>query len=399
MVPGQCSQAVSGCGRTISGVRDDLRILHVVSTARRRGAEIFAADLIRLLAGAGISQRVAVLSASAPHQVNYDAPAVVLGDETSRGSSGWLRRLGVLRRDVSAWRPDLVLAHGGDALKHAVASDPTDRAPIVYRNIGLAGRGVTHGVRRRLYTALMCRASKVIAVADVVAQETVDTFRVPQESVVTVPNGVDVNRLRPGKSRLQVRRSLGIPGSVPVTLSVGALSWEKDPLGQVEVAARLLSAHPDGFFVLVGDGPLRLEVESLVRRQGLERRVLLLGSREDVADLLGASDVLLLASRSDGMEGMPAIVIEAGLAGLPVAAYDVAGVAEVVQHGVTGLLAPSGDVEALIVAAQRLCGDSGVRSQFGRRARDRCSEHFELHGQLHRYLDVCAEVTDARSRR
>ena len=67
-----------------------------------------------------------------------------------------------------------------------------------------------------------------------------------------------------------------------------------------------------------------------------------LGSRADMGDVFAAADVVLFASRSDGMEGMPAVVIEGGMGGLPVAALAVAGVSEVVVDGQTGLLAPPG---------------------------------------------------------
>ncbi|MGH9151958.1 MAG: glycosyltransferase [Acidimicrobiales bacterium] len=369
-----------------------MRILHVVSTAKRRGAEIFAADLVRLLAGAGVAQRVAVLVASAPFDVQYGGYVSVLSEETGGHRLGWLRRVVALRRQVSAWRPDVVFAHGGDALKHSVAADPRGRVPLVYRNIGMAGGSITRGARRRLYSTLMCRADKVVAVADVVARQTVVTFRVSPASVVTMPNGVDGDRLMPVHEREAVRREIGVPAGAPVVLSVGALSWEKDPLEQVELAARLLVVQPECVFVLVGDGPLRPDVEAMVCRRGLEGRVLLLGSRGDVADLLGAGDVLVLTSRSDGMEGMPASVIEAGLAGLPVVAYRVAGLGEVVDDGVTGLLVPPGDMAALVDATRCLVADGRLRAQFGRRARIHCMERFELHEQLPRYLELCTEV-------
>ena len=88
---------------------------------------------------------------------------------------------------------------------------------------------------------------------------------------------------------------------------------------------------------------MRGQLEGEICQQGLRGRCLVLGERSDVGDLFAASDVFLFASRPDGMEGMPAAVIEAGMAGVPVAGYSIAGVPEVVEHGLTGLLAPRRD--------------------------------------------------------
>ena len=101
----------------------------------------------------------------------------------------------------------------------------------------------------------------------------------------------------------------------------------------------MAASRPDLTHLIAGDGPLRDAAETEAERLGGGERTRFLGSRGDVADLLAASDVLLLASKT---EGMPACVIEAGIAGLPVAAYALAGVPEAVVSGETGLLARRG---------------------------------------------------------
>ncbi len=182
-----------------------------------------------------------------------------------------------------------------------------------------------------------------------------------------------------------MRRHLGIPADAEVILSLGALTWEKDPLGHVEVAARALAERPRAWHLLAGDGPLRGQVEAAVARHGTGDRVLLAGVRGDVADVLAASDVVLFASCS---EGMPATVIEAGMAGLAVAGYAVAGVAEVVESGVTGLLAQPGDLAGLGDHVIAVLADAGNRQRLSAAARDRCRERFEIHAVAPRYLEL-----------
>lgn len=125
---------------------------------------------------------------------------------------------------------------------------------------------------------------------------------------------------------------------------------------------------------------------------------MMLGSRTDIPDLLAASDVLLVASRPDGMEGMPAVVIEAGMMGVPVAGYDIVGVSEVVVNNATGVLSPYGDVETLSANALRLFRDSDVRHSLGTEAQARCRSLFDIEVVASRYLALYQKVMDRDER-
>jgi glycosyltransferase involved in cell wall biosynthesis len=373
-----------------------MRVLHVVATGQRRGAEVFASDLVGALDENGVEQRVAVLRGG-DLAVRYVAPTTALG------ADGWRlpgTRMGVpgvraLREAIRQWSPDVIQAHGGEALKYSVASAAGTGSPVVYRRIGSMPRSIGRGPRRTVYGSLMRRAAQVIAVAEAVRQETLQVFRLPAPRVVTIPNGVDVGRLAPTRDRATTRRALGIPHEAEVVLSLGALTWEKDPLSQVELVAGLLAEHPRAWHLIVGNGPMRGEVEATVARQGAAGRIRVLGAREDVGNLFAASDLLLFASRTGGMEGMPATIIEAGMMGLPVAGYDVAGVSEVVESGVTGLLAPTGDIRRLSAHVAELLGDAGRRRALGVAARERCRSRFDIRAVAPRYLDVYRSVAVA----
>ena len=199
--------------------------------------------------------------------------------------------------------------------------------------------------------------------------------------------------IRAASSQLALARRLGARSAshtdATVLLSLGALTWEKDPIAHVEIGARVLSQVPGSMHVIAGDGPLRSEVESAVIAKGLADRVLVLGSREDLADILAASDVMLLASAT---EGMPGAVIEAGMAGLPVAGYSVAGVPEVVLDGETGFLSSPGDLDALADSAVRLLLSEEERKRMGERASHRCREHFDIAAVAPAYLALYREL-------
>jgi len=371
-----------------------LRILHVVTTGQRRGAEVFVADLVRALERDGVSQHVAVLKRSGPGDLDFGAPVTNL---RARGSGlPGVRVDPIALRDLRGllrqWRPHVVQAHGGDTLKYVVWA--AGEVPVVDRRIGAAPTWAARGPRRILHRALMRRATRVVTVAEALRDEVMHTFGVPADRVVTIPNAVDPRRMEPTRERVAVRREMGIPENAEVILSVGALTWEKDPLVALEILNRL---GPGRRIVLLmlGAGPLRWELEREVTHSGLMGRVHFLGSRSDVADILAAGDVFLFTSRQDGMEGMPATVIEAGMMGLPVAGYAVAGVPEVVVHRATGLLAPPGDVGRLTVLVTKLLEDQRLRSRLGEAARARCRSLFDIGSIAPQYLDLYERLAGA----
>lgn len=373
-----------------------MRVLHLVATDQRRGAEVFASDLMSALSELDVEQRLAVLRPGASAGVRAGTEATPLG------SDGWMlpglrvypRTLRALSRLMTDWPPDVVQAHGGEPLKYAALARGARGAAIVYRRIGTAPPWIRRGVRRIAHGRLMRRADRVVTVADAVRRETVERFGVPPSRVVTIPNGVDGRRIRPSTGRPEIRRRLGIPPRAPVILSLGALTWEKDPFAQLEVMAGV--RVPGALLLMVGDGPLRAEVEAAIPQRGLTGRVRLLGSMDGVADVLAASDALLFTSRTGGMEGMPASVIEAGMLGCPVVAYAVAGVPEVVEDDVTGVLVPPGNPGMLADRLSALLQDDAVRRAMGRAATDRCVPTFEIQTIAPRYLSLYEQVASER---
>jgi glycosyltransferase involved in cell wall biosynthesis len=369
-----------------------VRILHLISSTDRRGAQIFASDLVGALTATGVEQHVVALRGATGAATPFAAPLSELIADGPQGRFDARIRRGV-GAAIADLGPDVIQAHGGETLKYAIPASLRRRAPVVYRRIGSTPAWASSVAQRALYGSLARRAAAVIAVSEATREETLRLLRVPTERVVTIPNAVDASRLVVDGDRDDVRRALGVASQAPVAVSVGALTWEKDPRGQVEIAAEVLQRIPGAMFLMAGDGPLRGEVEATVAGRGLRERVRVLGVRQDVPDLLAASDVLVLAS---GTEGSPAVVIEAGLLGLPVAAYAIGGVPELVEDGRTGLLAPPGDRAALAAAVGSLLLDADRRAAMGAAGAERCRTVFEIGSVAPRYLEVYERVTGSR---
>ena len=186
---------------------------------------------------------------------------------------------------------------------------------------------------------------------------------------VVVRCGIDVEAFRrPRTDPKAVRESLAIPDDHRVVLSLSCLKPQKDPETYVRVAAQVLKERPQTTFLLAGDGELRPVVEGLCRDLGLGRSFRLLGWRRDVADLLHASDLLVLTSL---WEGLPQVFAQAMAAGLPIVATAVDGAAEAVAHGDNGLLAPAGNVIELAHDILGLLANDARRRAMGARGRER----------------------------
>lgn len=297
---------------------------------------------------------------------------------------------------IADWDPDILQAHGGEALKYSAAATRGVRPAIVYRRIGSSPAWGPHNPRRMVYGHLMRRAERIVAVAERVRIETINMFKVPSRRVVTIPNAVDVNRVAARRSRAATRALLNIDGEVPVVLWAGALDFEKDPIAALEVAESALSRFPSAVFVMAGDGPLREEVHSHAGESEFAKRLRMVGSRSDIADLLEASDVLLMSSRT---EGMPGIVIEAGMAGVPVVAPNLGGIPEVVVHNSTGLLVPAADRPGLAWALSEILGDPYRRQVMSRAARVWCSKNFDISSIAPKYTELYWECMGAVCRR
>jgi len=370
-----------------------MRVLHVITSGQRRGGDVFASDLASVLDSTGIQQIVAAIRPPKEPVVPYPGEIRVLctrrllpGINVDAGGVKALRAL------IKRWRPDIVQAHGGEPFKYVLAANPLRRPAVVYRRIGGAPSWITRGPRKFVHAQLMRRASLIVAVAESVRRETIAVFGVSPSIIRTIRNGVSVDRIKPTRGRVATRRALGIPDGSVVTVSVGALSWEKDPLVQLQIARRVLQVRPDAFHIFVGDGPLRRRLEGGIRALGLVDRCFVLGSRTDVGDLLAGSDVFLFTSRADGMEGMPATVIEAGMAGVPVAAYSILGVPEVVEHGATGLLAPQGDIDELSKHVVKLVRDSSMRQAMGEAASERLRNDFDIRTIAPQYVNLYSSL-------
>ncbi|GMV99795.1 MAG: hypothetical protein AMXMBFR84_09340 [Candidatus Hydrogenedentota bacterium] len=196
------------------------------------------------------------------------------------------------------------------------------------------------------------------------------------ERIHVIHTGLGIKALESNGSRNEFRASLGIPEDACVVGTVSRVSIEKGHTHLIDAVHHVQGAHPNVYLLIIGDGPVRADLQAQARELGLEHRVVFPGWVQHLPDALAAMD--LFAQPSVQQEGLPTAILEAEAAGLPIIASDIGGSRETIEPGVTGVLTPPGDALAIAAAIERLAADPARRREMGDAARRRIETHFSL---------------------
>jgi glycosyltransferase involved in cell wall biosynthesis len=222
-----------------------------------------------------------------------------------------------------------------------------------------------------------------VCVSQSVADFTRERGRLCASKLTVIPNGVDYERFAQAESADLT--SLGIPRESRVILTVGRLDEQKGHRFLIEAFSSVLREHRDARLLIVGEGPLREELQALARQFGVDEAVCFAGYRDDVPALLRASHCFVLPSL---WEGMPNVVLEAMAAGVPVVATSVEGVLELIEPERTGLVVKVGDAAELASALKRLLGASGLSLQLAQSAQQSVRERFTHNNSAELYIQA-----------
>ena len=221
---------------------------------------------------------------------------------------------------------------------------------------------------------------KLIAVSTLNVDKGLKDHIGTREKYVVIHSCINLDDFsRPKVDPLSLRKALGIDAASPVVGTVSRLSHQKNPLDFVRMAAQVKKEIPTAQFLFVGDGPLRAETEALIRELHLEQDIILAGLRMDVPDLLHAMDIFALTSL---WEGLPRVIPQAMIAGLPVVANNVDGNAEIIRDGVNGFLTPPGDISLMAERIVRLLKDQPLKQAIVAQGRETAAQEFSLHDMV-----------------
>ena len=210
-----------------------------------------------------------------------------------------------------------------------------------------------------------------------------------------IPNGVDVAAFSPSAPAPGLREKLGLPPQCPIAMIVAALRPEKNHELFLRAVSRVTRQLPEARFLIVGDGPRRSELEELTRSLGVQERVLFLGTRSDIPQLLSLADVLVLSSH---MEANPVSILEALACGKPVVAPRVGSIPESIEDGMNGYLFPAGDEEQLAARLAHLLECPEQAARMGAIGRERVVAQWSLERMVAGYQDLIDKIYRSKLR-
>lgn len=208
------------------------------------------------------------------------------------------------------------------------------------------------------------------------------------EQYRVVPNGIDVSAFAAQTNTPSIHR-VWRQGTHPTIGCVGSLTREKGVDVLLQAVPRIAERFQDLSVVIVGDGPLRNELERQARTLGIEAHVTFVGVSEDVRSWLSKFDVSVVSSRR---EGQSIALVEAMASGNPVVATRVGGVPEVLDNGAYGVLVEPEDPEALATAINLLLADVGLRQGLGKLGRQAVERNYSVQRMTKQVAQVYEEV-------
>ena len=350
--------------RYASAVDARIKVCHIASGDLWAGAEAQIANLLRALVRQGTLNLSAILLnhgrlADELRSLGIETAVIPEGEKGFTGIYSEASQL-LAGRDVQ-------ILHSHRYKENLLAALVARRCRIphlVRTQHGLPEpqqgfRGVKQGLIRGLDRFAARRSSaRVISVSTEMTRQL--SRHMDSRRIVTIPNGIDpdavTSRFTPGEAR----ERLGIFPGVPVIGTAGRLEPIKRLDLFLQAAARIAAHSGQARFVIAGDGRERQRLQALARALRLEDKVLFLGHRDDVYDVLRALDLLVLSSDH---EGLPMVLLEALCLGTTVVARNVGGISEVIRNDVNGILIDSSDPESLAEACVQLLGDPPRRAR------------------------------------
>jgi glycosyltransferase involved in cell wall biosynthesis len=277
-----------------------------------------------------------------------------------------------LYRLIYQERPDIVHTHMAKAGTLGRLAAKLAGVPIIVHTFhGHVFHSYFKAIKTKMFItiekflALFC--TRIVAVSPSQKEELLSYKIAPSRKVACIPLGLELDLfLEAEKEKGRLRAEVSLNPDHKLVGIIARLVPVKGHSFFFEAAQRIISFFPQVKFLVVGDGPLRKELEDLVDQMGIKKDVIFLGFRKDLSKIYADLDAVVLTSLN---EGLPVAVIEGMASAKPVVAFDVGGVKDLIQDNVTGILVPFGDVHKLADSVMRLLKDPLECERLGQNAR------------------------------
>jgi glycosyltransferase involved in cell wall biosynthesis len=360
------------------------RILHIIPTLDSHGAEKQLTLLATGLPRDRFEVHVCALSRGGPYETvlrQAKLPVTVIGKRWKLDPAAFLR----LKRHIADLRPDLVhtwlfaansygrAAAMAAGVKHIAAERCVDQWKVWHEFV---------------IDRFLGRRSERIVANSTAVRDFYVRHGLPAEKFTVIPNGIAPTTAS-SVSRIELLAELDLPAEARLVGAIGRLWPQKRVKELIWAADQLRCVYDHAHLLIIGDGPLRLQLERYARLCEATDRVHFLGTRTDVPRLMPHFDVLWLAS---GYEGQSNAVMEAMAAEVPVVATDIPANRELVVSGETGYLVPPDSRSAFAKSTLPILEDAALAHRLGAAGKARMLAEFSVAKMVERYVDLYCEI-------
>lgn len=311
-----------------------MRIIQLITRPQRRGAEIFAVQLAEQLLTLG--HEVYVISILKGPGNLYLSGNFIHLDLPGNGKLD-IAGFRTLAAKINEIQPEIIQANAADTLLYAVAAKYFSNWDfrLIYRNANQISSFIRNKAQLIFNQLLHRQLHAVVSVSEKSKQDYLTLFN--PKRILAIPIGID-------PQEIELKLPVGGKGETQnYILFVGSLVPEKDPLGMLDIFRDLLPTHPDLKLKFLGSGPLEEKLNSKIKLEGLEETVEIIPSQSNIFPVLSQAKVLCMPSK---IEGLPGVILEAMYCQVPVIAFGVGGIPEVLKAGETGWPVQPGDQQA-----------------------------------------------------
>jgi len=231
---------------------------------------------------------------------------------------------------------------------------------------------------------------RIVAVSNEVKKDML-SYKIPEEKIRVIDNGIALERFEKLVETKNMKNQLGFEEKIRIIGTIGSLVIEKGHIYLLEAARQILDGVKDLKFLIIGDGPLRKQLEEKSERLGIKKDVIFMGQRKDIPELLMAMDIFVLPSIK---EGLPVVLLEAMAAKRPVIATRVGAIPKVIENKDIGILVEPKDIKGLRDAIINLINDPGRMNLLAREGFNRVCMNFSSDEMGKHYLKLYKEITN-----
>lgn len=294
---------------------------------------------------------------------------------------------------VKKIKPDIIHIHSSKAGVLGRIAAYVTGVPCIYNAHGWSFSMNISNKKKKFYATIerICAklTKKIINISDYEQQLAIQYNIAPKSKMITIYNGIDVDKYNGKFDKNTILSELNIPKDAFIVGMVGRLAKSKSPETFLKIAERISMLVKNSFFILVGDGELRKDVEKSIVEKGLTNKVKITGWTNEVAEYISVFDIGILTSK---WEGFGLVLAEYMASGKPIVASNVGGIPTVIENNRNGILVDSNDIDGFVDGILKIKNNKELRDSFITNSYKDVREKFDIRRVVREHEELYIKI-------